>query len=47
MVLLLAMMALGLTSSRAANAQVINYPSGFAGSSGQIWLENNAGCPAR
>jgi hypothetical protein len=42
LVLLLAMMAVGLTSSRAASAQVINYPSGFAGSSGQIWLENNA-----
>jgi Chitobiase/beta-hexosaminidase C-terminal domain/Legume lectin domain len=29
-----------LTSAGAAHAQVINYPGGFAGSSGQIWLEN-------
>jgi len=39
-VLSLAMMTLGLLSPRAANAQVINYPGGFAGSSGQIWLED-------
>ena len=26
----------------ATHAQIINYPSGFAGSSGQIWLENFA-----
>ena len=31
-----------LTPAGAAHAQVINYPSGFAGSSGQIWLVNGA-----
>jgi len=36
----LAVMMLGLLSPRAASAQVINYPGGFAGSTGQIWLEN-------
>jgi hypothetical protein len=37
----LAAVALGLQFP-AANAQVINFPSGFAGSSSQIWLENAA-----
>ena len=31
-----------LTPGAAAHAQVINYPRGFAGSSGQIWLVNGA-----
>jgi hypothetical protein len=31
-----------LTPAGAAHAQVINYPRGFAGSSGQIWLVNGA-----
>jgi hypothetical protein len=46
-VLALAVITLGLSSSYGANAQIINYPSGFAGStssgsggSGPIWLEN-------
>jgi hypothetical protein len=37
-----AVITLGLVGLRAAQAQVINYPSGFAGSSGQIWLVNGA-----
>ncbi len=37
-----AVMTLGLLSLPAAHAQVINYPSGFAGSAGQIWLVNGA-----
>lgn len=48
-VLSFAVMTLGLLSARAANAQVINYPGGFAGAtssstggSGPIWLENSA-----
>jgi hypothetical protein len=36
----LAVMMLGLLGPRTANAQVINYPGGFAGSTGQIWLQN-------
>jgi hypothetical protein len=31
---------LGVLGPRAANAQIIDYPSGFAGSTGQIWLEH-------
>jgi Chitobiase/beta-hexosaminidase C-terminal domain/Legume lectin domain len=41
-VLALVATTLGLLIPRAADAQVINYPSGFAGSSGQIWLQNGA-----
>ncbi len=46
-ILLFAVIVLGLLSPSAADAQIINYPSGFAGStssasggSGPIWLEN-------
>jgi Chitobiase/beta-hexosaminidase C-terminal domain/Legume lectin domain len=39
-VLSFVVMMLGLLG--VAHAQVINYPGGFAGSSGQIWLENGA-----
>jgi hypothetical protein len=38
----LAVMMVGALRPHAANAQVINYPSGFAGSAGQISLENTA-----
>jgi hypothetical protein len=31
-----------ITSPSASSQTVINYPNGFAGSSGQIWLQNNA-----
>jgi len=42
-VLSLAVITSGLIPSLgAANAQTINYPNGFAGSLGQIWLENSA-----
>ena len=36
----IALMICGLLSPCATRAQVINYPNGFAGSTGQIWLEN-------
>jgi Chitobiase/beta-hexosaminidase C-terminal domain/Legume lectin domain len=39
-VLSLAVMMLCLLIPRAVRAQVINYPSGFGSSSGQIWLED-------
>jgi hypothetical protein len=38
----IALMVLGLLSPPAANSQVIDYPNGFASSTGQIWLENGA-----
>jgi len=41
-VLSLLVIALAVLNPRAARAQVINYPSGFASSTGQIWLENAA-----
>ncbi len=41
-VLSFAVMTLGLLSPPAAHAQVINYPNGFAGSTGQISLVNGA-----
>jgi hypothetical protein len=37
-----AVATLGLLGLPATHAQVINYPSGFAGSTGQIWLVNGA-----
>jgi hypothetical protein len=46
MILSLTLMTLGLLTSRAANAQVINYPNGFtsgcwgSSSGNPIWLEN-------
>jgi hypothetical protein len=39
-VLSLAVMMLGLLIPRVARAQVIDYPSGFGSSSGEIWLED-------
>ena len=36
----IALMICGLLSPCATKAQVINYPNGFAGSTGQIWLQN-------
>jgi Chitobiase/beta-hexosaminidase C-terminal domain/Legume lectin domain len=38
----LAVLMWGVMRPRAADAQIINYPSGFAGSTGQIWLQNGA-----
>src|ERR1700754_1242128 len=38
----LVVMMLGVPGLRAANAQIIDYPSGFAGSTGQIWLQHTA-----
>jgi Chitobiase/beta-hexosaminidase C-terminal domain/Legume lectin domain len=41
-VIVLLIITLGFLNARTANAQVINYPHGFASSSGQIWLVNGA-----
>jgi hypothetical protein len=40
--LLLSLALLWALAPPSTQAQIINYPSGFAGSSGQIWLEANA-----
>ena len=39
---MVAVMMLGVLRPHVSNAQVINYPNGFAGSAGQISLENSA-----
>jgi hypothetical protein len=38
----LAVLMWGVLRPRAVDAQIINYPSGFVGSTGQIWLQHSA-----